>query len=328
MKFLPIYYYPTTVFLVDDDRFFLKTLVQRLDKDNLYAYSDNPLKVLEILATQVDKEDALAVIEEEEMEEEGQYAVQVDFPAYTHIIFSPHRFERVSVVIVDYGMPALNGIDFSRKLKAFNPYLKIILLTGEAEAKTAVEAFNQGIIDRYVEKDMDSVKKLKEYIKELSEAYLFSMTHNIRQFLVQQANPLLSEKFLFDLLTHYTKEFDIVEYYLLDNRGSYLLFNRQGESFVLVIKTEADLEYYTTVAIENEASEALIKALESRQKFPLLITSEDKYKPVDTWEECLQEALPVPHYSNLFYAFVSNYQPSDQREIIPFKAVLPVRLVE
>src|SRR5262245_64860064 len=47
------------------------------------------------------------------------------------------------VVVVDIGMPLLNGLDAGEQLKALHPAVKVIYLTQNRDARLAVEAFRR-----------------------------------------------------------------------------------------------------------------------------------------------------------------------------------------
>jgi DNA-binding NarL/FixJ family response regulator len=48
------------------------------------------------------------------------------------------------VVVLDIGMPLLNGLDAARELKKRTPYIKLIFLTMETDSYIAAEAFRAG----------------------------------------------------------------------------------------------------------------------------------------------------------------------------------------
>jgi RNA polymerase sigma factor (sigma-70 family) len=50
---------------------------------------------------------------------------------------------RPDVVVVDIGMPVLNGLDAGEQLKALHPAIKVIFLTQNREPRFAVEAFRR-----------------------------------------------------------------------------------------------------------------------------------------------------------------------------------------
>jgi DNA-binding NarL/FixJ family response regulator len=56
------------------------------------------------------------------------------------------------VVVVDIGMPLLNGLDAGERLKTLHPEIKVIYLTQNREPRIAAEAFRRGA-SAYVLKD-------------------------------------------------------------------------------------------------------------------------------------------------------------------------------
>jgi response regulator RpfG family c-di-GMP phosphodiesterase len=58
----------------------------------------------------------------------------------------------LTVIVSDYNMPEMNGIDFLSQVKAQLPLISRILLTGNAELQMAIEALNSGSIFRFLTK--------------------------------------------------------------------------------------------------------------------------------------------------------------------------------
>ena len=97
------------------------------------------------------------------------------------------RQNNLDLVIADYLMPAMDGIDFLAQLKAFQPEATRILLTGYADKDSAVKAINQVGLFQYVEKPWVNnqllmiirnglerrflLKRLREKISDLDEAH-------------------------------------------------------------------------------------------------------------------------------------------------------------
>jgi DNA-binding NtrC family response regulator len=66
----------------------------------------------------------------------------------------------VDVVISDYLMPKMNGIQFLGKAKETQPETSRILLTGHADKQSAIEAINQVGLFQYIEKPWDNAALL------------------------------------------------------------------------------------------------------------------------------------------------------------------------
>ena len=61
----------------------------------------------------------------------------------------------VSLVISDYNMPRMNGLDFLKTVKGLYPHILAIMLTGQAEIDVAVEAINEAGVYKFIRKPWD-----------------------------------------------------------------------------------------------------------------------------------------------------------------------------
>src|SRR5581483_11619317 len=57
-----------------------------------------------------------------------------------------------AVVVADMRMPEMNGVEFLIKVKATAPDVVRMMLTGNADQNTAIEAINEGNIFRFLNK--------------------------------------------------------------------------------------------------------------------------------------------------------------------------------
>ncbi len=71
----------------------------------------------------------------------------------------------VDLVISDFSMPGLSGIDLAQEIKRLHPQLKIIILTGYSSKELAIEALRCHV-DEYVEKPFD-VENLKGLLRRM-----------------------------------------------------------------------------------------------------------------------------------------------------------------
>jgi DNA-binding NtrC family response regulator len=67
---------------------------------------------------------------------------------------------RVDVVVSDYLMPKLNGIQLLAKVKEAQPEASRVLLTGHADKQSAIQAINDVALFQYLEKPWDNQQLL------------------------------------------------------------------------------------------------------------------------------------------------------------------------
>lgn len=70
--------------------------------------------------------------------------------------FLKNKKNKPKVVISDFIMPKLNGIEFLTKVKALYDDISLILLTGYADKENAIKAINELGIYKYIEKPWDN----------------------------------------------------------------------------------------------------------------------------------------------------------------------------
>ena len=92
------------------------------------------------------------------------------------------RARPIDLVISDYLMPQMTGIDFLLEVKKLQPFATRILLTGYADKQNAIRAINEVGLYQYVEKPWDN-EDLKLVIQNGLE----------RRFLMEQLETKIQE---------------------------------------------------------------------------------------------------------------------------------------
>jgi DNA-binding NtrC family response regulator len=128
--------FKSSVLLVDDEEQFLDSLTQRLE-----------IRGLKVEAV-TGGEEALDMVED----------------------------KKIDAVILDLAMPGIDGIETLRLLKAKQPDLQIIMLTGKATVKSGIEAMKLGAAD-FLEKPVD-LNLLLEKIGEAKNKRLLLIQKN------------------------------------------------------------------------------------------------------------------------------------------------------
>ena len=66
----------------------------------------------------------------------------------------------VDVVVSDYLMPKMNGIELLGRMKELQPETSRVLLTGHADKQSAIQAINQVMLFQYLEKPWENSQLL------------------------------------------------------------------------------------------------------------------------------------------------------------------------
>ena len=131
-------YHPTTTVLVDDNQDFIQTIKYKLKKDLRCQFYTDPVKALRFFKEEYQPKPFTQRCFVEPAEEQIDHLFfNVDLRQIHKEVYVAERFAEISVVVIDYTMPGMNGLELSRQLKAINPTIRILLLTPRFPAATA-----------------------------------------------------------------------------------------------------------------------------------------------------------------------------------------------
>ena len=206
----------------------------------------------------------------------GVDTLQLDLAILEHEIKHLDRFNRLSVLLIDYAMPTMNGLDFCANLADRD--VRRVLLTGVADEKTAVQAFNDGLIDHYLPKaKLASIGGIVPLIYQ-QQQWFFQRYHARLSKALGISAPL----FTYDL--KFRKYFDkqlrkhaIVEYYLVTTPVSFLCLDEHGETYHLLIQDDYDKQASLAALAAHNAPPKLIKQVITNQKMVCFFEHPDDY---------------------------------------------------
>jgi len=96
------------------------------------------------------------------------------------------QFTKFDAVVLDFAMPGMDGLATLKALMAGTPDLQVMLLTGQATIKTAVEATRLGAVD-ILEKPLD-ITTLMEKIREARARYVSRAAERVRKQMLDSSN--------------------------------------------------------------------------------------------------------------------------------------------
>ncbi|MCD4735479.1 MAG: sigma-54 dependent transcriptional regulator [Bacteroidales bacterium] len=80
-------------------------------------------------------------------------------------------YRNPSLISLDYSLPDMSGLEVIRKVKAYNPEIPIVVVSGQEDVATAVKLLKEGAIDYFV-KDEDTKERLWITLKNIKEKLL------------------------------------------------------------------------------------------------------------------------------------------------------------
>lgn len=309
LPFISACYHPTTILSVDDDPQFLNNISVQLANEVAFRFETNPIKALQYINEEYNLGTFLrrCVLQPDEFALEHRI-IDINLRNIHQEVFDANRFQQIGVVVVDYTMPGMNGIEFCRNIK--DPTTKRIMLTGEAEYSIALDAFNEGVITKFILKNTpnlishlrDMIYQLQnEYFKGYSEIIIKSLTKNY-----MEASSCFNDPVFGDFFKQLIQKYQIVEYYLLDAQGSYLLVDKFGTATILAVINEERRDSYIQLAEDDEASTEIVEDLKNKKRIPFFLKDSDFETAPRFWQPYMQDAFELKGNDNYYCALITN----------------------
>lgn len=311
-------YFPTNAVFVDDRQDYLTSLKMMLDKNLACQFYTDPNKAINFLKQEYKpnpfikkwlfnlKENKVELNEELDKLDLTHTFFDIDIASIHKEIYSPDRFNEISVIVVDYAMPKMSGIEFSTQLRTelANTPIKILMLTGQASHELGVEALNDGIIDRFIIKSTNEnfQNKLNHAIADLQLRYFIEISKPIMQNIASNKHSCLNDPDFINFFHELLQQNKITEYYLVNDSGCFLLLDISGNISWLAVKSEEDMENFYDCVIANEGPKNIAKSLKNREKLLFLLNAQSQnFDSFEEWQEYLHPATKFQGKNNIYY---------------------------
>ena len=307
------FYHPSSVLLVDDNQRFLENFSLQLDQDLAVMYDHSARRALKLLQHQNGGQplEQRCFSWQRGRDNNSDYLLRLDIALIEKEISNPDRFGEISVVVVDYDMPEMSGLEFCKQLAGQR--IKKILLTGVADEKIAVKAFNEGIIDRFLMKsDPEIETRINQTIYELQQLYFNEVSRLIQGGLALKSPEFLVDAEFSDYLFMLMAEHRIVEYYYVEDPEGFLLVSDDGELMRLLVYSEESLQRALFRIKQFNPPQDVIKSISSGQKLPWLWAAPDEFDEEDPfdWQEFTHPGKRIQGNRDWFVALAVN-PPAD-----------------
>lgn len=319
MTSLPAFQYPTTVVIVDDNPDFLANIGLQLDPRLALQSFMSPYDGLVAVNGSAGATDAagrfFAPYNQRDEMDNGRHVISLSLDTIHQEVLNPRRFERVTVAVVDYDMPEIDGLEFCAGIK--DSKVGKILLTGKADERTAIKAFNDGLINRFIRKqEPDAIEQLSAAITDLQRDYLERYAGMVSEALAVGAHEFLHNPVFAATVRRLQADLHIVEHYLISKPLGLLMFDAAGNAWRLVVMEENDLRSQAEITQELGAPDELTHELLSGRVVPYFWRTGGEYSPMDTdWPACL---YPAQACGKLLYAVIPNPPGLDIAGMVPY----------
>lgn len=286
------YHHPTTVVFIDDNESFLRTLDLELPGGWACKTFTDPQIALDFVQRQPNVPPLMDRCFSMQRRSPSEALIRLDLNLIEQEINHRDRFARVSVVVVDYAMPVINGLEFCAALT--DPLLRKAMLTGVADEKIAVEAFNAGLIHRFIPKQNNTgINVILGFVDDLQQEYFSQYTARLKSTLAIDPPKFLTEPAIATYVEALMEREGLIEYYLVDDPPGLILLQANGKIWRLVALNEEEMRRQAQYAAEHKAPEPILSAMKKGAKLGLFVGDSpenyfgDEHFP---WQETVQDA--------------------------------------
>jgi len=231
LRTLPCCFHPTTILFVDDDAHLLHGMSFQLLDHFLPKQFCSPVEALDFLKTFKNSSFSEACLHPE-----------MDFKGTLKTLFNPHRFETISIAVVDFAMPDMTGVEFLERINTRD--CKKVMFTGEAWNIEGLNIFNFNSIDRICRKSETS-EAMRAIFEDMELRYFQEHTQALLSLFKHQGKPIPACLLDPNLIAPVLKKFEdkkIVEFYLVNHEGLFLTLQPQGQLEWFLLQSELEFQ--------------------------------------------------------------------------------------
>lgn len=262
---IPVCCYPTTVVMIDDNEDYLNNISLHLPRKNsCFKFYSNPISGLKSIQEGLKIPSVSNRINH--YSRNHSYDKIINESNLVSEIYNDDRFKEISLIIIDYGMPGMSGLEFLRQLS--NKNVLKILLTGEADETIALQAFHDNLINHYLKKHDPNIEKiLSQKILEFQKKYFLNFSEKLieTRFTEEPYQIATTDETFAEYFFNIISNLNIIEYYQFEKVGSYLLIDANGTEYCLFTQNEDQINA-SYIELKGLVDDQEIEAIKNRSK--------------------------------------------------------------
>lgn len=315
------FYHPITIVFLDDSLSFLDSLKMDLlphGGDRFQFFTNQTAAIEHIKAHQENLTGSiLKIIDQNEVDLSSEHVVGFDLSNIHKIAYNKARFAVAGVTVIDYEMPEENGLVVCQKLSQI-PVRKL-LLTAIDDQAAVIQAFNEGVVDKYLRKQSTTLpEQIMHSLEFLKQRYFATLSHTLVECLGERLVSLWQNLKYQALFNDIKKQANAIEYYLLDSSGSYLFLDAHAAPYWLVIRSAAELAEQAQLLNSMDADASVVQLVSEQKQLLFFLSSEEQRRPIAQWNNFIFDAMPLD--GEYFYALIRGKTENiiEWNDIIPY----------
>lgn len=280
------FHHPVKVLFLDDNQAFLNVLSMEFGQKENFIMLTDPDEAMHLI-----NQSREGAVESNLLKNKNNTddAPCVNNNSLLDLIYEQSRFDNVAVLVVDYEMPAINGVEFCEKLKGKTIFK--ILLTAEADKDIAISAFNNGTIDKFILKTNDNLyAELLNSIDELTNRYFNEQSQIPLKISDDSLKSLFNDEQYKKVFHEIKRNGRAVEYYLVDGVGSFLFLSKNAEPTWLIVSDKRKAHEQAELLMGYGFTPDAIQKIKSQDSILFLLSDSEYKEPASQWGKYMFEA--------------------------------------
>jgi CheY-like chemotaxis protein len=228
------------------------------------------------------------------------------------------RFRRVSVVVADYGMPAMSGLDLCSRI--VDEAIQKVLITGLADHREVIQAFGERSIQGFIPKERPTLfSELVHDVRELRRQYFIEKARYLKTHLGMESAPFALDPVVSDYFSKICGRLEIAEHYIVQEPPGILMVSSRGLVHRLVVLDESQLHDQISVVRACGAPLEVEQAIRSKAKAVALDYSLLKQRAEShPWESLLIDLERLVGCQSWYVGLASDTRATDLQYVASY----------